>query len=236
MAEQQIPKLYGKIILKGRIIVKTGMHIGGSSDFSAIGAVDSLVIKDSLTKLPIIPGSSLKGKMRYMLARVFSDEAMLVELKKESPKIKRLFGSAAESEDSGMLYTSRLQFSDMRMTDESKDRIVEMEPDLYVTEIKFENTINRLTSVANPRQIERVPAGSEFYFQLVYNIENLEEVKEDIENIRTAIELVEDDYIGGHGTRGYGRIRFDKLEHELKAYSDFDSTVVEDVVKQSFSY
>lgn len=230
MTEGKISKLYGKLILKGKIQVKTGMHIGGSSEFSAIGAVDSIVIKDTVTKLPIIPGSTLKGKMRYLLARVYSETPQLNDLTQEADEIKRLFGTSQQEEG---YFGSRLQFSDMLMTDECRDRLVSMEPDLYVTEIKFENTINRLTSLANPRQIERVPAGSDFHFNLVYNIENLDELKEDLKNIKTAMELVEDDYIGGHGTRGYGRIKFNELDYQLKAYNEFDESMVEDAVKQS---
>jgi CRISPR-associated protein Csm3 len=224
-----VKRLYGKLILKGKIQVKTGMHIGGSSDFSGIGAVDSVVIKDTVTKLPMIPGSTLKGKMRYLLARVYSDTPELVDISKEAMEIKRLFGTTVAAD--GPL-GSRLQFSDMLMTMESRDKIVNMEPDLYVTEIKFENTINRLTSVANPRQIERVPSGAEFEFNLVYNIEDLEEVEEDLRNIRTAMELLEDDYIGGHGTRGYGRIEFNELDYELKSYSDFNKETVESAAKE----
>lgn len=61
--------MYAKIQITGTIEVKTGMHIGGSSAYAAIGAVDSTVIKDVRTGLPMIPGSSLKGKMRTLLAR-----------------------------------------------------------------------------------------------------------------------------------------------------------------------
>ena len=53
--------MYAKIQITGNLEVKTGMHIGGSSAFAAIGAVDSPVIKDGRTQSPMIPGSSLKG-------------------------------------------------------------------------------------------------------------------------------------------------------------------------------
>ena len=52
--------MYAKVQITGIIEVKTGMHIGGSSAFAAIGAVDSPVIKDARSRLPMIPGSSLK--------------------------------------------------------------------------------------------------------------------------------------------------------------------------------
>ena len=80
-----------------------------------------------------------------------------------------------------------------------------------IFENKFENTIDRLTSVANPRQIERVVRGSQFAFELIYNVENPDEVSEDFGNIVKAIDLLENDYLGGGGSRGNGRVLFKDL-------------------------
>ena len=55
--------MYTRIEISGIIEVCTGMHIGGSSQFLAIGAVDVPVVTDSFKKLPMIPGSSFKGKL-----------------------------------------------------------------------------------------------------------------------------------------------------------------------------
>lgn len=63
--------MYAKIRINGDILVKTGMHIGGSSAFAAIGAVDSPIVRDVRSNLPLLPGSSLKGKMRSLLAKEF---------------------------------------------------------------------------------------------------------------------------------------------------------------------
>ena len=119
-----------------------------------------------------------------------------------------------------MIVLSRLQFCDMLLREKDYGRDVEF--DLPYTEIKYENTIDRGTCVANPRQQERVPAGSEFDFRLIYNIENTEnmkkEVKCDFENILLMFGLLEDDYLGGHGTRGYGRVKFEDLKLIEKVY------------------
>ncbi|WP_314292317.1 type III-A CRISPR-associated RAMP protein Csm3 [Leptotrichia massiliensis] len=210
--------LKGKFIITGKIKVLTGLHIGTSGDFSAIGAVDNIVIRDTVTNKPIIPGSSLKGKMRYLLSRTkYNDNSTLTmpSIKKESDNIKRLFGSSEKP-----ITLSRLQFCDMLLREKDYGRDVEF--DLPYTEIKYENTIDRGTGVANPRQQERVPAGSEFDFRLIYNVENTEkmeeEVKQDFENILLMFELLEDDYLGGHGTRGYGRVKFEDLKLTEKVY------------------
>lgn len=210
--------LKGKFIITGKIKVLTGLHIGTSGDFSAIGAVDNIVIRDTVTNKPIIPGSSLKGKMRYLLSRTkYNDNSTLTmpSIKKESDNIKRLFGSSEKP-----ITLSRLQFCDMLLREKDYGRDVEF--DLPYTEIKYENTIDRGTGVANPRQQERVPADSEFDFRLIYNVENTEkmeeEVKQDFENILLMFELLEDDYLGGHGTRGYGRVKFEDLKLTEKVY------------------
>ena len=207
--------LKGKLLIKGTIKLITGLHIGTSGDFSAIGAVDTIVIRDSVTNKPIIPGSSLKGKMRYLLARTkYNSSLETKEIKEENECIKRLFGS------SNPIIISRLQFQDVLLSDKSIEEFKEVEFDLPYTEIKYENTINRATGIANPRQLERVPAGSEFDFKIVYNIEKIEEINEDMENILLMIDVLEDDYLGGHGTRGYGRIKFKNFSLNIKTYTE----------------
>lgn len=207
--------LKGKLLIKGTIKLITGLHIGTSGDFSAIGAVDTIVIRDSVTNKPMIPGSSLKGKMRYLLARTkYNSSLETKEIKEEDECIKRLFGS------SDPIITSRLQFQDVLLSDKSIEEFKEVEFDLPYTEIKYENTINRATGIANPRQLERVPAGSEFDFKIVYNIEKIEDFKEDMKNILLMINVLEDDYLGGHGTRGYGRVKFKDFSLEVKTYTE----------------
>ena len=66
--------MYGKIEISGKIELLTGMHIGASDSFAAIGAIDTPVIKDPISGLPIIPGSSLKGKMRTLLAKAYNEK------------------------------------------------------------------------------------------------------------------------------------------------------------------
>ena len=202
---------YTKIKITGIIEVKTGLHIGGDDSFSAIGSVDSPVVRDPLTRDPIIPGSTLKGKMRSRLAREFRTTPLagVRGFESDCAEIKRLFGSSEKGSDAAGtgMQMSRLQFSDCFLA--NKKAL----PQIF--ENKFENTIDRLTSVANPRQIERVVRGSEFSFELIYNVESLDEVKEDFGNIAKAIDLLENDYLGGGGSRGNGRVLFKDLATEV---------------------
>lgn len=218
----------GKIIIEGNIKILTGLHIGTSGDFSSIGAVDNIVIRDLVTNKPMIPGSSLKGKMRYLLSRTkYSNTSLEIKnIKDEHDNIKRLFGS------SNPIITSRLQFQDMLLSDKSIENFKDTDFDLPYTEIKYENTINRATGMANPRQQERVPAGSEFKLKLVYNIEELKELKEDMENICLMFNVLEDDYLGGHGTRGYGRIKFENLSYKIKIYTEENKKLQPSIEKE----
>ena len=166
--------MYGKIQITGKLQVLTGMHIGGSSAFAAIGAVDAPIIKDVATNLPMVPGSSLKGKMRTLLAREYNDK--LTEPENDDVRLTRLFGTSKK----GAVKRSRLLFSDMILAngDELREKGLQS-----LTEVKFENTINRATAVANPRQIERAIRGSVFELDLIYEVENEKELLEDMQTL-----------------------------------------------------
>ena len=51
-----------------------------------------------------------------------------------------------------------------------------------------------------------MPAGAEFDFRLIYNVENPEQVKDDMKLLADGLELLQLDYLGGSGSRGYGRV------------------------------
>lgn len=192
--------MFAKIKITGTIEVLSGLHIGASDAFSAIGAIDSPVIRDAYTDYPMIPGSSLKGKMRCLLAKRYPNG---VEKTADDDKeeILRLFGSAKKN----AVRSSRLIFSDMVLCnwEELKKRGVQSP-----TEAKFENSINRMTAEANPRQIERVVRGAVFPLELIYNAEKEEEILADIQMLKEGFELLTYDYLGGNGSRGYGKVRF----------------------------
>ena len=197
--------MFAKIEIKGKIRLETGMHIGGSTQFAAIGAIDSPVVRDTYTDLPMIPGSSLKGKIRTLLAKKYNEK--LVEPDDDVLKIKRLFGSSKK----GNIKSSRLIFSDSILSNNEELK----EIGVSATEIKTENAINRITAVANPRQIERTVRGSEFDFSIIYNAEKEDEIKEDIELLKEGLKFLEYDYLGGNGSRGYGRVKIEGLKMDV---------------------
>lgn len=211
-----------KLEITGTVEALSGIHIGGSSAFAAIGAVDSPVMKDVYTDYPMIPGSSLKGKMRSLLARQYADGALSVKIEDEDERIRRIFGYTGKGK-SEPVHPSRLLFSDLFLI--NHDELKGM--DISDTEVKFENTINRLTAVANPRQIERAVKGTRYGLHLIYNVEAADQVTEDFRVICDGLRLLTYDYIGGHGSRGYGRITFRDLELDCVA-----GTCADDILEE----
>lgn len=199
--------MYAKIEITGVLEVCTGMHIGGSSQFAAIGAVDSPVIRDTFSDMPMIPGSSLKGKLRSLVAKQYNQQGVRVAVPDDDDvRITRLFGSAK------MKNRSRLLFTDMMLDNMDELKRAGLQS---ATEVKFENSINRLTAVANPRQIERVVRGSKYHLQLVYDVEEEADVEEDMQMLADGIRLLQFDYLGGSGSRGYGKVKISDLEAEV---------------------
>ena len=196
--------MFSKIQITGTIEVVTGMHIGGSEAFAAIGAIDSPVIIDPLSRKPIIPGSSLKGKMRALLAKAYNPT--VVNHNDDNDRISRLFGSSTNDK----LMTSRLIFSDMIL--DNYDELHSKGLD-SITEVKFENTINRKTSIATPRQIERVIRGSKFELNIIYDVleDYQDQALDDIKILVEGMKLLQYDYLGGGGTRGNGKIKFSNV-------------------------
>ncbi|MCD5401422.1 type III-A CRISPR-associated RAMP protein Csm3 [candidate division NPL-UPA2 bacterium] len=216
--------LWGKIVLQGVMKCETGLHIGASRDTLEIGRTDSLVARNPLTKEPYIPGSSLKGKLRSLLERIKQKEdkkKYAFDRKIESGKrhecdtanldceVCRLFGSTARGKHDKN-HPARLIIRDLHPTAMTMKRLQKMESDLLHTERKWENVLDRVTAAATPRQIERIPAESEFFFEIIYSVEvkDKEVIKKDISNIFQALSALELDALGGHGSRGYGRVSF----------------------------
>lgn len=221
-----------KIKITGQIEVVTGLHIGASDVYAAIGAANSPVVRDPMTQQPIIPGSSLKGKMRTLLVKSKTDKYVLEEPSQDPQMIVRLFGCTAKDEDTPAI-PSRLQFVDCFLSFDCLEKL----PDGGATEVKTENTITRATGQANPRSMERVIRGTVFDFTLFYTVERFflqgvdaktepekaeeqirKEITEDFETLADGIKLLQQDYLGGHGTRGSGRIAFSKLQLEAVEY------------------
>jgi len=213
----------GKYLLSGKIRCVTGLHIGGTTESFEIGGMDNPVIKDPLTEYPYIPGSSLKGKLRHLL------EWNLGKIEKH-PKHRTytahfcgeceaclIFGPASdESEIKEKAGPTRLTVRDSFPTTETVDKWKQWLGEGVYTELKTENAINRITSEANPRTMERVPAGSEFAFEMIFDIYK-DEDRQLLKSLFTAMSLLEDSALGGSGTRGHGKVKFVELKLSFRS-------------------
>ncbi len=207
--------------ITGRVVVKTGLHIGAGNDKVEIGGMDNPVIRNPLTREPYIPGSSIKGKMRSLM------EWKLDKLKASGGKvcscgsaecaICRVFGSAnTKSEEAKDRGPTRLIVRDAALTSYWKKKFKDGKP---IVEEKSENSLNRITADANPRPVERVVPGVEFDFEIAYRVIDTgdggtTDEKYFQEVVLEGLRLLQKDYLGGGGSRGNGQIEFRDLADE----------------------
>lgn len=205
--------------IKGIIKLLTGLHIGGGDDTMKIGGIDNQVIKDVNTGEPYIPGSSLKGKMRsllewhYGLVGITEGEPFsskyLNNVKFQSKKDKqnainllKLFG-----DKEGEFGITGINVGDCFITEKIRKKYKENK--IKLSEAKYENVIDRCNGTAkHPRQTERVPAGVEFEFSIRYKVLPGDNEQEFKDIIKQGLKLIAQDYLGGNGSRGYGRVEF----------------------------
>jgi CRISPR-associated protein Csm3 len=140
----------------------------------------------------------------------------------DAEEIVRLFGIGVDQREAAdtndhlfRIGPSRLVIRDCHADQETITWWKTLDTDLLYTEYKSENGINRITSAANPRFVERVAAGSRFDFEMVYSLFDirndgnyLEEAADDLDNLRMAMLMLEHNFLGKSGSRGYGRIKF----------------------------
>lgn len=217
-------KFEKNILIRGNLECITGLHIGGVVDQIGIGGADSPVILDRMRNIPFIPGSSLKGKLRSQLELKHVDQGWLNAggqhhtCTKEDCDLCVTFGRPADnSVQSG---PTRLIIRDSFPTEETQRQWERKDEVVHGTEIKGENALNRITSMANPRFIERVVAGSKFGIEMIFSVyDNKDKARFKI--ILEAMSHLEDSYLGGSGTRGYGKVVFRNLELLEKTAEDY---------------
>ena len=209
-------KLIKKIVYTGRIKLLTGLHIGGTNTSLNIGGPDKFVVRNPINYVPYIPGSSLKGKMRALVEIANGETSGNGQpTSNVQHKAGALFGVSVDAPDA---HPSRLIVRDAPLClDDGTDF---SHTDLLYTESKTEVAINRITAQANPRTFERVPAGACVCLNVVLNIFAGEDEAAWKKTLMQAIRLLEDDYLGGHGSRGYGQVKIelDRPEGEVRVY------------------
>lgn len=231
--------LYGRIFVRGGIRAVTGLHIGRGKEELEIGGVENAVLRDPLTNRPYIPGSSLKGKMRSLWEKMTGrkqnwslTKGREIQPHEREPKevvihlcnkkddyqhcpVCQIYGVMGQSEAS---FPTRLVVRDVLLSDAEAKRLdEEAQTDVPYTEVKWEAAIDRVTSAATPRPMERVPADTCFQgMEMVFSIYEPDD-RERFVNVLQAMQLLQDDYLGGLGSRGSGKVVFEKLSISVRA-------------------
>jgi len=232
------------ITIDSKLTLVTGLHIGGADDGMKIGGVDSPVMKREVfcdehgevgfngrRKItePYIAGSSLKGKIRTLLEHYFRlvdplGKGSVVDSKSSFGDVKyrnliiKLFGESAGNDGiEGQINITRAVFRDCFITKEV--RKASLDGKIKLTEEKYENVIDRKTGTTiggGLRQIERVPSAVEFDFTMSLRVFEKDNEALFKNTILLGIKLLELDALGGSGSRGYGRVRFDDISGDIK--------------------
>ncbi len=228
--------LYGRVFIRANIEALTGLHIGGSGTGLEIGGVDKAVIRNPIDKRPYIPGSSLRGKMRSQTEKVLGlkqnnriGQVTIHTCRNEADYkadggcvVCHVFGVPAEIGYSG---PTRLLVRDVSLTDESAEEMDRANTELRYAEIKTEVAIDRVTSAATPRSLERVPAGAVFGpAELVFGIYEPADYQR-LKVVIDAMQLVEDDYLGGAGSRGSGKVCFTGITVVARQREDYSTEI-----------
>jgi CRISPR-associated protein Csm3 len=225
--------LRGKYIIKGQIKCLTGLHIGSPSAGIEIGGLENPVLKDPLTEWPYIPGSSLKGKLRSLMEwglglialhpkhKGYAAYSCEDELKNDRETFQdkqrydaalalaRMFGPASDdTKVRALAGPTRLTIRDAFPTKPTLDTWNQILGEGIFTEVKTENALDRVTAEANPRPIERVPAGSAFDLEMIFDVYKGDEHSL-LKELLAAMRLLEHSALGGSGSRGHGQVKFE---------------------------
>jgi len=239
-----------KYVIEYKLMCLTGLQIGAGNTSFEIGGMDHPVVKNPISGEPYIPGSSLKGKMRSLLEWQHYPKDVIEYKGKvlNHPKYEvcKLFGLAPGNEkfdinsEEEKILISRAIIRDASLTAESAKMLQTHLGDNIFTEIKAENSIDRLTSRANPRFFERVPKGAEFKGEMIFT-QYVEEDKKLLKLLFEGMHLLEDNYLGGSGSRGSGQVEFNEINIYIrdkeyykgeKVQKELKNLKLEDLIKK----
>lgn len=216
--------------IDGKIILLSGMAIGGNSANIEIGGNDNPIIRNPFNKEPYIPGSSIKGKIRSLTEWSLGKVDMrgnVHSCDNEACVVCKVFGRSASENKNILSGPTRLIVRDAYLTNDSRNTLKYLrETTGSDTEMKYENSINRVTSVANPRNLERVPQGIEFEFNMSYKVFDLGDGgnadEKNFNEVLKGLKLLALDGLGGGVSRGNGHIKLD-------VYVDGEAINIDDI-------
>jgi len=216
-------KLENKIKVTTTMKLLSGIHIGDSKENAEIGGIDSPVVRRKDNKQPYIPGSSIKGKIRCLLEQIEGITEVgggrNTQYSSKTAQCKKIIDAFGFANDD---MPSRIIIRDAYLTPESVEVLKNSDnTDMPFTEAKWENSIHRILGKADsPRQIERIPAGVTFNIELIINDFNDSKTTEIKNTLIRGIKALNNDYLGGSGSRGYGHVKVDLPDDENTTWKE----------------
>ena len=222
--------LIGKLLIDGDLICETGLHVGAGKGSLDLGGADNPVVKDA-SGPPPLPGRPRRGNPPSLLdkgaglvapadlvylSRRRGQEVRIHQSNDPGDEICLLFGRnpgrmervSGDAFDTTLATPARLTAYDAPLDLDSITAQMRENLDDELTEVKSENAIDRVTCQANARTLERVPAGARFHVRFVLDVLCAED-RELLAKLVEGLRLLEDDSLGGGGSRGNGRVRFE---------------------------
>ena len=195
--------------IKGLLrVMESGLRVGGSRDNIGIGETDLPIIRHPITRLPYVPGSSIKGKLRSLLELRSCPDVQ----QNGNPcacgqcLVCRLFGPHNSQK---VTAPTRLLFRDSQPTEKTRGIWAEAGVNSDVkTEVLIDRKKNLASGHIGPRTVERIPADSEFEFYFSLRLFEGDQAPEFGQFLADGFDLLHKDYLGGFGSRGYGHVRF----------------------------
>lgn len=208
-----------------RLLNKPLNRAGGSGTYR----YESDDLEDGYTEIADGQYVAFQGAATCPLSRLFGStggskcylKTEVVDREKLESKGSATINGENYTKTKGRNASARLIVRDAHLLSESAEQLKKIDTGLYMTEWKFENGLDRVTAAANPRQLERVPAGAKFHFEMVYTVENEAQAVEDLKNLAIALAILEDDALGGHGSRGYGKVRFENFQFYYRGVEQY---------------
>ena len=207
-----MPKLSYYLKCTAEIEIITGLHIGGIKEGLQTSGNDNPIIRNPITNQPYIPGSSLKGRLRMALEVKYDDTTK--ESKGIGPssnidhisQVVRLFGNADSNKQAE---PTRLIFRDAKLTIGSE----EFAKGEQKMEVKMDRGKMSGFKGGNRPQ-ERIAAGALFDFEVMIRVFEGDDEKLFLNRLEEAMKIVELEFLGGSGSRGYGQVKFHNFKSE----------------------
>lgn len=220
-------RLLGRVRIEGFLTTRTGLHVGVPPDTLRVGGLDAPVVRSPFGRegkgAPYVPSSALKGKLRFLLEKLRRVSVRRVHAAGGDIRmhlchdphcdICRIFGSGPVAEETASIRPGLLHILDLW-----PEQYDEREP---WAEEKDENAVDRTTQAANPRSIERVLPKRRFQLCCLYFVFDKQEMEYDLATLWKLFALLEDDALGGSGSRGYGAVRIILTKVEVREARGF---------------